>query len=80
MAQYEELKNMVDNLTAEVTKLKNPMIYNYIDNNMPDWARPTIDKLYNKGFLKGDENGCLNLDMSMLRILVILDRGGAFDK
>ena len=56
------------------------MIYNYIDNNMPDWARPTIDKLYNKGFLKGDENGCLNLDMSMLRILVILDRSGAFDK
>ncbi len=80
MTQYEELKTMIGNLTGEVTKLKNPMIYNYIDNNMPDWARPTIDKLYKKGFLKGDENGCLNLDMSMLRILVVLDRSGAFDK
>lgn len=80
MAQYEELKTMIGNLTAEVIKLKNPTIYNYIDNNMPDWARPTIDKLYNKGFLKGDANGCLNLDMSMLRILVVLDRSGAFDK
>lgn len=80
MAQYEELKTMIGNLTAEVIKLKNPMIYNYIDNNMPDWARPTIDKLYNKGFLKGDANGCLNLDMGMLRILVVLDRSGVFDK
>ena len=80
MTQYEELKTMIGNLTGEVAKLKNPMIYNYIDNNMPDWARPTIDKLYNKGFLKGDENGCLNLDISMLRILVILDRSGTFDK
>lgn len=80
MTQYEELKTMIGNLTGKVAKLKNPMIYNYIDNNMPDWARPTIDKLYNKGFLKGDENGCLNLDISMLRILVILDRSGTFDK
>lgn len=80
MAQYEELKNMIGNLATEVAKLKNPMVYNYIDKNMPDWARPTIDKLYNKGFLKGDENGCLNLDISMLRILVILDRSGTFDK
>lgn len=78
MSQYEELKSMIADLTNEVKKLKNPMIYNWIDNNMPDWARPTIDKLYTKGLLKGDENGCLNLDMNMLRILVVLDRSGAF--
>ena len=46
---------------------------------MPDWAKPTISKLYDKGYLKGDEEGNLNLDMNMLRILVILDRSGAFD-
>lgn len=80
MTQYEELKQLIVKLTAAVDELKKPMIYNYIDGNMPDWARPTIDKLYNKGLLKGDENGCLNLDIGMMRILVILDRNGVFDK
>ena len=80
VTQYEELKKMIGDITAEVEKFKEPMIYNYIDVNMPAWARPTIDKLYTKGLLKGDENGCLNLDTSMLRILVILDRSGVFDK
>ncbi len=56
-----------------------PMIYNYIDNNMPEWARPTIQKLVDKGFLKGDENG-LNLTEEMLRLLVINDRAGLYDR
>lgn len=46
---------------------------------MPDWAKPTIEKLYSKGCIKGDEEGKLNLDINMLRTLVILDRSGAFD-
>ncbi len=54
------------------------MIYNYIDDNMPEWARPTIQKLVDKEILIGDENG-LNLTYDMLRIMVILDRTGAFD-
>ncbi len=56
-----------------------PMIYNYIDDNMPDWARPTIQKLVDKGILKGDEN-CLNLTEDAIRILVINDRAGLYDK
>lgn len=79
MSQYEELKSMITALTQKVEQLANPMIYAWIDNNMPDWAKPTIEKLYNKGYLKGDEEGKLNLDTNMLRILVILDRSGAFD-
>lgn len=79
MTQYEELKSMITALNNKVEQLANPMIYAWIDNNMPDWAKPTIEKLYNKGYLKGDEEGKLNLDMNMLRILVILDRSGAFD-
>lgn len=78
MTQYEELKSMITALNNKVEQLANPMIYAWIDNNMPDWAKPTIEKLYNKGYLKGDEEGKLNLDMNMLRILVILDRSGAF--
>lgn len=79
VSQYEELKSMIVKLTNDINELKNPMIYAWIDDNMPDWAKPTISKLYDKGYLKGDEEGKLNLDMNMLRILVILDRSGAFD-
>ena len=50
MSQYQELNKRID-------KLENPMIYNYIDDNMPDWAKPTIQKLVDKGILKGQSNG-----------------------
>lgn len=70
MSQYEELKKMIADLK--------PPIYNYIDKNMPEYARETVAKLTEKGILKGDENG-LNLDDSMLRMLVMLDRAKVFD-
>jgi hypothetical protein len=37
-----------------------------------------MTKPMEKGFLKGDETGELHLDDQMLRMLVILDRAGAF--
>ena len=46
---------------------------------MPNWAKPTIKKLVDKGVLVGTEEG-LNLNTLMMRILVILDRIGIFDK
>ena len=45
----------------------------------PSWARETVHKLTQKGVLKGDENGQLGLSEDMCRLLVILDRAGAFD-
>lgn len=89
MSQYEELKNRIDEMSDNLTnivndlgsklkKLANPMIYNYIDGNMPDWAKPTIQKLVNKGMLKGDGNG-LNLTEDLMRLLVINDRAGIYD-
>ena len=87
MSQYDELKNEISELTetvkllaTELHNIKNPMIYNYIDDNMPEWARPTISKLVQKGYLKGDDEGKLMFDGNMLRILVILDRAGTFNK
>lgn len=56
------------------------MIYNYVDENMPEWARNSVQKLIDKGYLQGDNNGELGLTHDMLRILVILDRTGVFDK
>ena len=85
MAQYEELKNEIKELTetvkilaTEINDLKHPMIYNYIDDNMPEWARASVRKAVDKGVLKGGDEG-LNLDDNMLRMIVISDRSGLYD-
>lgn len=85
VTQYEELKQEIKGLkeiikvlTTELHNLKNPMVYNYIDDNMPSWARPTIQKLVDKGVVKGDENG-LGLTYEDLRHLVWNDRAGLYD-
>lgn len=83
MTQYEELKNIISKQAAEIEGMKAKLgkvdtyIYNYIDDNMPNWAKPTIKKLVDKGVLAGNEQG-LNLNTLMMRILVILDRVGVF--
>lgn len=73
MSQYEDLNE-------RLKKLEEVMVYGWVDNNMPDWARSTITKLCDRGVLKGtgDEKG-LNLTESDLRHYVVLDRAGIFD-
>ncbi len=85
MTQYEELKAEIRDLTetvktlaVEVADLKDPMIYNYIDENMPVWARPSVQKVIDKGILLGDEKG-LHLTDSDLRQIVWNDRAGLYD-
>lgn len=68
-----------DELNRRLAKIENPMVYNYIDDNMPDWAKPTIQKMVKKGFLKGDESGCLGLSDELLRMFVVNDRAGLYD-
>lgn len=77
MSQYTELKSMIEELSKKITA---PMVYNYVDANMPDYAKPTIQKLIDKGYLQGESNDKLHLTDEMLRIFVILDRSGVFDK
>ena len=77
MNELNALKTEVETLTKEVNNLKNKMVYNYIDDNLPCFARATVEKLVSKGYLKGDENG-LNLTDELLRILVINDRAGVY--
>jgi hypothetical protein len=81
--EYDELKGKIDALTDKIDKLSERLDaastqYNYIDENMPAWARPTIQKLVNKGLLKGDEYG-LGLTASDLKQFVINDRAGLYD-
>ena len=80
MAQYEELKNEISQLTetvkvlaTELSNLKHPMIYNYIDNNMPEWARSAVLWAVENGILNGDENG-LNLDDKDIRYITMMYR------
>lgn len=47
--------------------------------NVPDWAKPAVQKVMNKGALQGDEKGNLNLTGDLTRTLVILDRLGKLD-
>ena len=80
MSQYEELKNEISQLTetvkilaTELNNVKHPMIYNYIDDNMPEWARGAVKWAVDNGILKGDESG-LNLDDKDLRYITMLWR------
>ncbi len=52
----------------------------YIDGNMPDWMKPTVKKLVRKGYLRGGSKKSLGISYQFARVLVILDRAGAFDK
>jgi hypothetical protein len=51
--------------------------YRYI-NEVPEWARPTIKKLLNKKFLKG-EDGNLALTYDLVRGFVVNDRAGDYN-
>ena len=84
MSQYEELKNRIDEMSANLTdivndmdkkleRLTNPMIYNYIDDNMPEWAHAAVKWAVDNKILNGDENG-LNLDDKDLRYITMLWR------
>lgn len=51
------------------------MIYKTF-NDVPDWGKPLVKKLMDRGSLKGEGNGILNLPESTLKTLVILEREG----
>ncbi len=53
--------------------------YKYYDD-MPEWAKPTIAKLVRKGLLKGDCDGAHNLSEDALKVFVVNDRAGLYDK
>jgi hypothetical protein len=76
VSQYEELKSSIDYISGVVTELANPMIYNYIDDNMPDWAKESVQAAIKKGILSGDSEWGLNYDN--LRTLTWMHRAGLF--
>jgi N-acetylmuramoyl-L-alanine amidase len=53
-------------------------VYNWT-LEVPEWGRPTVQKLLDKGYLQGNEKGELELTYAMLKLLVINDRAGLYD-
>ena len=51
--------------------------FNTLDS-LPDWAKPTIEKMINKGLLNGN-GASLDLSLDMIRIFVINDRAGLYN-
>lgn len=65
-------------IAATVTeRLGEEMTYKKIED-MPEVYRPTIQKLVDRGIIKGTEDG-LDLTRNMARLLVYIDRAGVFD-
>lgn len=78
----KKLIERVEELEAKLAKMEHNIAtvtpkYNWV-TSCPEWATSTIHKLHSQGFLKGNEAGELKLSEDLCRILVILDRAGAF--
>ena len=80
MTQYDELKQLIaaqneklDAMQNTLNKSQNKMIYNYVDKNMPEWAREAVQWCMDNGIVAGDGNG-LNLDDNKLWTCVIIYR------
>lgn len=80
--EFEEYRRQKDEIInrmgQEIAELKKPpAIYNYIDENMPEWAREAVGWFSQKGILKGDENG-FNLTYTELRLYTAMYRAVRF--
>ena len=83
VTQYEELKaamaakdEIINTMGTEIAALKsaqNKMVYNFIDENMPEWARESVKWCVDSGIIQGTDNG-LELDDRDLRYCVMLAR------
>ena len=91
MSQYTELKELIEKQAAEINDLRNvnqqlvnvvqtTMIYNYVDDNMPDWARTAVQAAMSFGAIRGDENGRLGLSYKDLRAICREYRCGLYNR
>ena len=85
LTALEEKAEKLEKKTAALERSKNELFdqvgerWAYIDGNLPDWMKPTVKKLVKRGYLRGSNNS-LGLSYQLGRVLVILDRAGAFDR
>lgn len=66
----QALRSIVETMQGETT---GRMIYNYIDSNVPEWARPAVQWAVGQGIVQGTGEG-LGLDDRDLRYIVMMYR------
>ena len=71
--QFNLLVEQVKKLTLQIEK-----VYHYT-TELPDWAKPTIQKLLDRKIYAGASECDLNLPETLMRVLVINDRAGLYD-
>ena len=69
---------IIDRMGAEIAQLKQdtaaPMIYDYIDDNMPQWAHEGVRYCLENGIITGVGDGKLGLDDKDLRYCTFMMR------
>ena len=82
--EYEELKNTIttqqETINRILAALESTFIYNWVDDNMPDWAKDAVTAAIKSGGVEGNEKGELNLSYKDLRNIVREYRQGLYDK
>ena len=84
MLAEKEVEDMTEAQTRAIAKQeianaeKAKKVYDTVDA-VPAWGKATVQKLVNKGFLRGDDKGKLALSTDLLRLLVINDRAHLYD-
>ena len=79
MKEIEEIKSELGEIKLEIASRRKETVYRYTQD-VPEWARATVQKLLDKGYYKGIAEDDLNLPEDVMRTLVILDRAGVFDR
>ena len=73
-AKMQAIDESLTNLYKIVEDMKkSPMIYNYIDDNMPEWAREGVKWCVDNGIIKGTADG-LGLDDKDLKYCTMIMR------
>lgn len=80
ITKFNTLVGVVESLTHRMDALEqNNKVYHYF-KDLPDWGRPVIQELYDRGLYKGNGPEDLNLPESLLRTLVVNYRAGVYNK
>lgn len=81
--QMNTMQTQMDAMQKEIDLLNNVVestfIYNYIDENMPEWAREPVQAAIDAGILQGDSEG-LHLSYKDLRRITENYRMGYYNK
>lgn len=78
MEQLKALQEQVEHLTKLIKELAKPDIYDYIDENMPEWARESVQAAVDANVLVGDQDNGWGLTYEDLKVLTWMHRAGIF--